>query len=123
MEEEIKHISGDAPDFEQMFTAYKKDNLILLDGGFCHFNHRRDNGLTIYSIFSQRTGMGDKLLELLKKMNPQWIRAVCPQDLKSNTFYESRFELLEVKHSKTGRALNVWQMNFPQNPTTRLATK
>lgn len=112
-EQDVKHISGDVPDFEQMFTAYRKDNLILLHGGFCHFNHRRDNGLTIYSLFSQIPGNGDKMLELLKKMDPQWIRAVCPDDLKSNDWYRPRFNLHETKFSKTGRALNVWQMDFP----------
>lgn len=116
---EPKHISGDSPDFEQMFQAMKRDNLILLDGGFCHFNHRRDNGLTIYSIFSQRPGLGVAMLERLKLLKPQWIRAVCPEDLESNIFYAKRFKLLETKLSKTGRRLNVWQIDFPENPTVK----
>jgi hypothetical protein len=86
---------------------------------FVNFNHRRDNGITIYSIFSQKPGRGAQMLEMIKKMEPQWIRAVCPCDLASNKFYEKRFILQEVKYSKSGRALNVWQMDFPANPIVR----
>lgn len=109
---EVCHISGDTPDFEQMFQAMQKDNLILMEGAFCHYNARRDGGLTIYSILSYGGGKGDIILEKLKALKPKWIRAVCPQDLGSNAWYEKRFSLIQVKESKTGRKLNVWQINL-----------
>jgi hypothetical protein len=116
---DIQHLPTSGPDFEQMFQAMKRDSLILLDGGFCHFNHRRDNGLTIYSIFSQVPGKGQQMLLRLIALKPAWIRAVCPQDLESNQWYEKRFELIATKESKTGRQLNVWQITFPNNPSKK----
>lgn len=105
---EIDHCSSDTVDFEQAFQAYKSSSLIMIDGGFCQFRRLRNGSITIYVIFSSKPGNGLLMLNMLEKLNPTSIRAVCPSDLDANAFYEKYFALDSTKLSKTGRTLNVW---------------
>lgn len=103
-------------DFEQIYQSMQKQNLLLLEGAFCNFRHRKDNQITIYSIVSCIPGGGQRCLQMLIDRKPSFIQAVCPADMDSNAWYEKRgFTLFEVKFSRTGRELNVWRLNVEIN--------
>jgi len=97
--------------FEILYKASKEKKLILIDGGLCHFNKRKDGQLTILEIISIKTGAGSKMLEMLKKVSDiNLIIAKCPSDLESNKWWKKRgFTCIrEEKTRTTGRKINVW---------------
>lgn len=100
--------------FETLWAASKKGELILIDGGFCHWHLRRDGQLTIREIISQKPGQGKRMLAMLKKQPCTSIFAKCPADLASNEWYAKQgFELETTSTTKTGRKVNHWRLkNF-----------
>ncbi len=99
---------------ETLIEAAAKDTLILIDGGFCLFNIRRDGQLTVSIIMSTRPGAGSEMLEIMKKKKALFILAKCPADLPSNAWYEKKgFERIRQERTKTTkRLLNVWKLNL-----------
>jgi hypothetical protein len=73
--------------FESLNDALRNEELILIDGGFCHYHLRRDGQLTIREIISTKSGSGKKMLDILKTKGGQFIFAKCPVDLDSNGWY------------------------------------
>ena len=100
--------------FETLYDSSKRGELLLIDGGFCHWHLRRDRQLTIREIISTRTGAGrEMLVRLMDVPGAEFIFAKCPTDLESNGWYEHvGFELVGIETTKTGRALNLWQLKL-----------
>jgi hypothetical protein len=99
--------------FEALYEASQHGELLLIDGGFCHWHLRRDGQLTIHEIISTRSGAGSEMLAYLKKQPATCIVAKCPVDLPSNDWYRRRgFALEQTEITKTGRKLNVWKLGL-----------
>lgn len=99
--------------FEALHAASQKGELLLIDGGFCHWHLRRDGQLTICEIIATRKGAGSEMLEYLTRMPALCIVAKCPADLPSNGWYEHMgFYLIGTQATKTGRTVNVWRMGL-----------
>lgn len=97
--------------FEILYQAAKKGELILLEGGFCHYHLRRDQCLVIHEILSLKRGTGSKMLGMLKKIPATCIETKCPADLESNHWYAKKgFQLVEKTKTKTGRVMNTWRL-------------
>lgn len=100
--------------FEQLHESSKRDELLLIDGGMCHWHLRRDGQLTIREIISQRPGAGVEMLARLRQVvGAQFILAKCPVDLVSNEWYAKRgFIVSHVEQAKSGRKINVWRLEL-----------
>lgn len=104
--------------FETLQTSAERGELILVDGGMCHWHYRLDGQITIREIIvlpdRQRLGIGTKMLEILKskQTGPVNIFAKCPVDLVANKWYKQKgFTLEKTEKTKTGRKLNHWRLN------------
>lgn len=100
--------------FEQLWASSQRNELILIDGGFCHFHLRKDGQLTIREIISTKAGAGSTILEMLKTTEgASSIFAKCPERLSSNEWYKKKgFQLEGNSWSKTGKKLNHWRMTL-----------
>lgn len=99
--------------FEALHEASQKGELLLIDGGFCHWHLRRDGQLTICEIIATRKGAGSEMLAYLKDQPAACIVAKCPADLPSNGWYERQgFALDRTETTKTGRLLNMWRLSL-----------
>ena len=98
--------------FENLYESSKRNELLLVENGICHWHLRRDGQLTIREIISQRPGAGSEMLERLKRVpGATSILAKCPVDLHSNGWYYRRgFVLEKVEFAKSGRGINVWRL-------------
>jgi hypothetical protein len=98
--------------FETLHESAKRGELMLVDGGFCHWHLRRDGQLTIREIISTRPGAGVEMLERLKRVSGAvCIFAKCPRDLVANVWYQNRgFEDVGKEVTKTGRELRLWRL-------------
>lgn len=100
--------------FEKMYESKKRGELLLIDGGMCHWHLRKDGQLTIREILSTRPGAGREMLKRLKRTpGASRIVAKCPADLDSNGWYHRRgFDLTHTEQAKSGRTINVWRLNL-----------
>lgn len=100
--------------FESLYESAKRNELLLIDGGFCNWHLRRDGQLTIREIISTRPGAGFEILETLKRVKGAGcIFAKCPIELDSNDWYSRRgFTLEGQETTKTGRTLNLWRLQL-----------
>lgn len=98
--------------FETLYTSAKRGELILINGGFCHWHLRRDGQLTIREIISIRPGVGSEILEILKQQLAKSIFVKCPTDLEvANSWYAKKgFELEGTKVTRSDRRLNYWRL-------------
>lgn len=97
--------------FETLYESAKRGELILIDGGFCHWHLRRDGQITIREVISLRAGAGSEILEILKQQPAESIFAKCPADLDANRWYEKKgFTLERTEVTKTGRKLKHWRL-------------
>lgn len=100
--------------FETLYESSQRGELLLVDGGFCHWHLRRDGQLTIREIISTRPGSGQAMLEILKQ-TPGAISlfAKCPVDLAANGWYSRRGFVCEGQEvTPSGRTLNLWRLNL-----------
>jgi hypothetical protein len=97
--------------FEQMYESMKRNELLMIDGGMCHWHLRRDGQLTIREIISTKPGAGTEMLEQLKRVpNAISLFAKCPADLPSNLWYEKRGFVCEGEEiTPSGRKLKLWR--------------
>lgn len=96
--------------FETLWESSKRGELILIDGGFCHWHLRRDGQITIREIISQRPGAGKEMLNTLMGKPASSLFAKCPADLESNEWYERQGFILESSEiAKSGRVINHWR--------------
>ena len=101
--------------FEALYESAQRGELILVDGGICHYHLRRDGQLTIREIISIKPGAGKVMLNTLKQVaGARTIFAKCPIDLDSgNKWYKKNgFELIDNEITKSGRKLNLWEMKL-----------
>lgn len=100
--------------FESLNEARSKGRLLLIEGGMCHWNLRRDSQLTILEIFSTQPGAGKRMLEILKSTpGASSLFAKCPVDLPGNAWYDHNGFVLEGQETtKTGRKLNLWRLKL-----------
>ena len=100
--------------FETLHESAQRGELLLIDGGFCHWHLRRDGQLTIREIISTRPGAGAEMLATLRAVpGAVCLLARCPVDLAANGWYERRgFVLAGVEQSKSGRGINVWTLSL-----------
>ena len=97
--------------FEILYPAAQQNELILIDGGMCHFHLRRDGQLTIRTIISTKLGSGSTMLSMLEAVEGAiFLYAKCPTDLPSNAWYQKKgFSLDKVETTPSGRQLNCWK--------------
>lgn len=99
--------------FETLYESAKRGELLLIDGGFCHWHLRRDGQLTIREIISIRPGAGSKMLAHLQRQPATSIFAKCPADLPANNWYARRGFICEgVETTRSGRELKLWRLNL-----------
>lgn len=98
--------------FETLYESSRRGELLLVEGGMCHWHLRRDGQLTIREIISTRRGAGSAMLQTLKFVpGALSLFAKCPADLEANAWYAKRgFTLERVETTKSGRQLNCWRL-------------
>lgn len=101
--------------FEILNESAERGELILVNGGLCHYHIRRDGQLTIREIIvipeEQGKGIGKSILDSLLKMECSSIFAKCPADLISNGWYERMgFEKEGVSETRSGKVINHWRL-------------
>lgn len=97
--------------FETLYESAQRGELLLVDGGMCHWHLRRDGQLTIREIISIRPGAGSVMLAELKRQPASSIFAKCPVELDANDWYIRRgFDFEGTETTRTGRTLNLWRL-------------
>ncbi len=99
--------------FEQLHESARRGELLLVDGGMCHWHLRRDGQLTIREIIATRPGAGSEMLAVLMDVTgASSLYARCPVDLPSNDWYRRRgFALEDSIPTRNGRgAVNAWRL-------------
>lgn len=104
--------------FDALYESAQRGELLLIDGGFCHWHLRRDEQLTIREIIATRKGAGTEMLDILRGKGATSIVAKCPAHLASNGWYERMgFALDHTEQTCTGKAINVWRLSTVQMAT------
>lgn len=100
--------------FETLHESAQRGELLLVDGGMCHWHLRRDGQLTIREIISIRPGAGGEMLNALKQTSGATsLFAKCPIDLAANDWYARRgFTDVGTETTKTGRELRLWRLSI-----------
>ena len=105
--------------FETLNESNERGELLLVDGGMCHYHLRRDGQLTIREIIVQHDrqgqGIGRVMLRQLEAValaaGAASLFAKCPAELPANGWYERMgFALEGVEATRSGRRLNLWRM-------------
>lgn len=100
--------------FDALYESSRRGELLLVEGGFCHWHLRRDGQLTIREIISTQAGAGSKMLSVLR-LTPgaTCVVAKCPAYLESNGWYKRRGFVLDSQTlTKSGKPINVWRMDL-----------
>jgi hypothetical protein len=105
--------------FNTLYEAAQRGELLLVDGGMCHWHLRRDGQLTIREIISTRPGAGTEMLNRLKRIpGARSIFAKCPADLPSIDWYIKKgFCLASVETSKSGRVIHGYRLGLDDEYT------
>lgn len=104
--------------FETLMESAERGELILVDGGLCHWHLRRDGQLTIREIIvlpdRRGAGVGAAILaRLMTTPGATSLFAKCPADLPSNGWYSRMGFLCEGREAtKTGRRVNLWRLEL-----------
>lgn len=104
--------------FETLMESVTRGELILVDGGLCHWHLRRDGQLTIREIIvlpdRREQGIGSAILTRLRSVpNATSIFAKCPEDLPSNGWYlRMGFECEGIEVTPGRRALKLWRLQL-----------
>lgn len=101
--------------FETLWGSACRGELLLVDGGMCHWHLRRDGQITIREIIvlpeRQGEGIGHAMLQQLKGVDGATsIFAKCPVDLPANGWYEAEGFELEGVDEERARPLNHWRL-------------
>lgn len=101
--------------FETLWASARRGELLLVDGGMCHWHLRRDGQLTIREIIvlpqRQGEGIGRGLLQQLRQVKGATsIFAKCPADLEANGWYKAAGFELEHVDKERARPLNHWRL-------------
>lgn len=100
--------------FETLHDSAQRGELLLVDGGFCHWHLRRDGQLTIREIISTRTGAGAQMLRRLEAApGATSLFAKCPASLPANAWYSRRgFHVERAERTGSGRMLLCWRKSL-----------
>lgn len=104
--------------FQSLMLAADKGELILVEGGICHWHLRRDKQITIREIIvlpgNRRQGIGTKMLNELKRVDSaESIFAKCPANLSANEWYKYHgFDCEGTETTRTGRELILWRLQL-----------
>ncbi|HEY3281377.1 MAG TPA: GNAT family N-acetyltransferase [Armatimonadota bacterium] len=104
--------------FEALSEAADRGELLLVDGGICHYHLRRDGQITIREILvlpeRRHQGIGTAMLEHLRQVpGAVCIRAWMPSDLPARRWYEEHgFVEKDRKRSGAGRSLTLWHLDL-----------
>jgi len=104
--------------FETLNESNEQGELLLVDGGMCHFHLRRDGQLTIREIIVQHgrqgQGIGAAMLTRLASLpGATNLFAKCPANLRANDWYKRMGFVLEGQETtKNGRVLNLWRLQL-----------
>lgn len=100
--------------FENLYESSRRGELLLIDGGMCHWHLRKNGQLTIREIIATRPGAGSEMLILLRQIaGASCIVAKCPADLDGNAWYAAKgFYLFCNERVKSGRWINVWRLEL-----------
>jgi GNAT superfamily N-acetyltransferase len=101
--------------FETLNESAERGELILVNGGLCHWHLRRDGQLTIREIIvlpsCRGQGIGAAMLTRLRAVEGATsIFAKCPADLPANGWYERMGFRLEAVEDDRKRPLNCWRL-------------
>lgn len=101
--------------FETLYASAQRGELMLVDGGICHWHLRNDGQLTIYEIISTRKGAGSLMLRRLEATpGATSLFAKCPTDLPANVWYTRRgFHVERMEFAGSGRSLLCWRKWLP----------
>ncbi len=114
--------------FEVLNDAAARGELLLVEGGFCHYHLRRDGIVTIREILvlpNQRgKGIGRAILARLALIpNAVALLARCPANLTANLWWENRgFRKVAEEEAASGRRIIVWKLDLLSSSTAPLAT-
>ncbi|MFA5080895.1 MAG: N-acetyltransferase [Candidatus Paceibacterota bacterium] len=105
-----------------LIDAAAKNEIILIEGGYCLWHLRKNGQLTISEILSIKKGAGNKMLSILKKKKAFKIVAKCPVHYDSNEWYKRRgFKLVKVEKTRsTNKDINVWELQLDNIKTFNL---
>lgn len=108
--------------FQALMDAAARNELILIDGGYCLWHLRRDGQLTITEILATKPGAGSQMLEMLKEKKAFKIVARCPACYESNEWYRKKgFVLARVVKTRTSnKDVNEWIFNLNTIKTFQL---
>lgn len=100
--------------FESLYASAQRGELLLVEGGMCHWHLRRDGQLTILEIISLQPGVGSRMLQYLAaRPGAKTLFAKCPVDLPSNAWWLKRgFTLVRTERTRTGRLLNCYELKL-----------
>jgi len=100
--------------FETLWESAQRGELLLVDGGMCHWHLRRDGQLTIREIIATRRGAGGEMLGVLKQTpGATSLFAKCPADLAANDWYAQRGFCCEGEETTPrGRKLKLWRLSL-----------
>lgn len=100
--------------FETLHESAQRGELLLIDGGFCHWHLRKDGQLTIREIIATRKGAGSEMLKTLQQVpGATSLFAKCPHDLPANEWYQRRgFTFQGIETTPKGRWLNLWRLSI-----------
>lgn len=103
--------------FETLHDSSKRGELMLVDGGMCHWHLRQDGQLTIREIISTKQGAGSQMLRRLELIpGAESLFAKCPADLPANQWYAVRgFHVETMEIAKSGRKLLHWRKFTQRN--------
>lgn len=105
--------------FEALNAAATMGDLLLWDGGLCHYHCRLDGQTTICEliVLPERRGQGigrrliGSVIGIARQRACTSVLAKCPADLPANGFYEHLgFRLETVEQTRTGRKIHVWRL-------------
>ncbi|MBN1250085.1 MAG: GNAT family N-acetyltransferase [Anaerolineae bacterium] len=104
--------------FEILNNAADRGELLLVDGGLCHWHLRRDGQLTIREILVlpeyRDEGIGAAMIDQLKMTaGASSLFARCPAGLPANGWYSAiGFECEGTETTRSGRELNLWRLQL-----------
>lgn len=97
--------------FDSLHESSQRGELLLVDGGLCHWHLRRDGQLTIREILSTRKGAGRKMLRRLE-LTPDAtsLFAKCPVRLPANAWYSRQgFHVERLETVNSGAKVMHWR--------------
>lgn len=104
--------------FHQLYESSIRGELLLVDGGICHWHLRKDGQITIREIIvlpeKQGNDIGSKILDALKRIpGGKSIVARCPSDLPSNLWYKKKgFKQIGKQITKSGKTVYIWKLSL-----------